>query len=228
MSNKNNNGKAPAVSRQIAVYKTNTKLLEFNDKLNQAPIANYAHIHAQSDDDGNGKRIYSLIGLVLQDYSKSKDDNTVRITANITPDEAQYIFSRAQACVENFEFSSEKIFGDKDGEGYSRVTKLRIARATIGSDKQPRKYPWYVECENGRGVSVKNSTGGSYCKSGSYIDGIKVFLNLNDLDFFKLLNRVSSYITVWESQYGASVMVTGKTELEAQYLEAVKNKNSAA
>ena len=228
MSNKKNKNGIPAISRQIAVYKTTTKLLEFLDKLNSAPLANYAHIHAQSDDDGSGKRIYSLIGLILQDYSKGTGENTVRVTANITPDEAQYIFSKIQNGADTFEFSSEKIFGDKDGEGYSKVTKLKIMRATVGSDGKSRKYPWYVECENGKGVSVKNATGGSYCKGGSYVGVNKVYLNLNDLDFFRMLNRVSSYITVWESQYGASLMINGRNELEAQYLEAAKNKDGAA
>ena len=227
-SNNNvNNTDNTRISRQIAVYKTDKKLIEFNDKLNQAPLGIYAHIHAQSDDDGSGKRLYSLIGLVLQDYT-DKNKDTVRVSANITPDEAQYIYSKANVGVEKFEFTSEKIFGEKDGDGYSRVTKLRIARATVGSNNEPRKYPWYIEVENGRGVAVKNANGGSYCKSGSYTDGIKVFLNLGDLDFFKLTNRVSSYIAVWESQYGAQIVVAGRTESEAQYIEAAKKREEAA
>lgn len=225
-NNKTNNNAVPIISRQIAVYKTDKKLLEFNDKLNQAPLGSYAHIHAQSDDDGSGKRLYSLIGLVLQDYT-NKNNDTVRVAANITPDEAQYIYSKVNAGVESFEFSSEKIFGEKDDSGYSRVTKLRIARAALGSNNEPRKYPWYIEVENGKGISVKNANGGSYCKSGSFTDGIKVFLNLYDMDFFRLMNRVSSYITIWEAQYGAQIMIAGRTESEAQYIEAAKNKGNA-
>jgi len=44
----------------------------------------------------------------------------------------------------------------------------------------------------------------------------KVYINLNDLDFFKLMNRAVSYIRVWESQYGASVMISGKNALDEQ------------
>lgn len=34
------------IDNQIAVYKTNKKLCEFNDKLKVAPVEYYGHIHA--------------------------------------------------------------------------------------------------------------------------------------------------------------------------------------
>jgi len=209
------------------VYKTDKKLLEFIDRLNPAPINSYAHIHAQADSDGNGRKIYSLIQVVLQDYSKGTGENTVRVKANISPAEAKFIYSRAFSGTDKFEFSSDKIFGEKDNDGYSQVTKLKIIRATAGSDGKPRIYPWYIECDNGKGIAEKNKNGGSYCKSGSFESANKVFLNLNDLDFFTRISDVVSYINIWESQYGASVMIAGRTELEAQYA-ALAEKNSAA
>ena len=158
----NNNAKTKDngvyVSRQIAVYKTDKKLLELNDNLNPAPITAYAHLHAQADrisEDRNymsetqyenGRRIYSTIRLVLQDYSNGTGDNTVRVMSNISPDETQYIYSRVFSGAEKFEFISEKIYGQKDENGYSTMTKLKIIRSTVGSDGKPRNYPWYIEC----------------------------------------------------------------------------------
>jgi len=225
-NNNNDNNASSAgktlVSWQIAVYKTDKKLIEFNDKLNVAPITTYAHIHAQADDGEDGRRVYSNIGIVLQDYSNGTGDKTIRVTANISPDEAQYIHSRINACSEKFEFTSDKIFGQPDEKGYSRMTKLKILRSNVGSDGKPRNYPWYIECENGKGIAEKNKTGGTYCRSKSFVSESKVYINLNDLDFFKLMNRVSSYIRIWESQYGASLMVTGKNAIEEQMAEANK------
>jgi len=183
------------VSRQICVYKTSKKLIEFNDKLNTAPIAAYAHIHAQADDMGGGRRIYSNIGVTLQDYAAGVGDKIKRASANISPDEAQFIFSRVQMGVEAFDFRQEKIFGAPDKNGKSIVTKLRVARASADSKGQPRDYPWYVEIENGSGVPVKNATGGTYCQGKSFLCASKVYINVNDLDFFKLMNRVSQYIS---------------------------------
>ena len=92
------------ISRQIAVYKTDKKLVELTDKLNPAPLELYAHIHAHGDDNGAGQRIYSNIGVVVQDYSAGTGANTKRASANLQPDEVQFIFSRVQNCVESFEF----------------------------------------------------------------------------------------------------------------------------
>ena len=43
------------ISRQIAVYKTDKKLVELTDKLNPAPLELYARIHAHGDDNGAGQ-----------------------------------------------------------------------------------------------------------------------------------------------------------------------------
>ena len=214
-TNANNN----FISRQISVYKTDKKLIEFIDKLNSAPFQTYAHMHAKAEDAGNGRKIYSNIGIVLQDYTNSKDENTIRVTANISPDEAQYIFNRVNAGVEKFEFNSDKIFGKADEKGYSKMTKLKIMRVSVDKDGKPRNCPWYIEIDNGRAVAEKNKTGGTYCKRDSFVSENKVYININDLDFFKLMNRVSSYIHLWESQYAAPSMITGRIKIDEMMYE---------
>ena len=57
------------IQNQIAIYMTNKKLCEFTDKLKPAPIEYYAHMHAQGEEQADGIRAYSCIGVVLQDYS---------------------------------------------------------------------------------------------------------------------------------------------------------------
>ena len=56
------------IQNQIAIYMTNKKLVEFNDKLKPAPIEYYGHIHAQGEKLEDGSRPRSCIGMVLQDY----------------------------------------------------------------------------------------------------------------------------------------------------------------
>ncbi len=72
------------IQNQIAIYMTNKKLCEFTDKLKPAPIEYYAHMHAQGEEQADGIRAYSCIGVVLQDYSNGTGDKTVRVTANLT------------------------------------------------------------------------------------------------------------------------------------------------
>lgn len=61
------------IQNQIAIYMTNKKLCEFTDKLKPAPIEYYAHMHAQGEEQADGIRAYSCIGVVLQDYDDLVD-----------------------------------------------------------------------------------------------------------------------------------------------------------
>jgi len=212
----NNNDNGTFISRQIAVYKTDKKLIEFIDKLNPAPITTYAHLHAQADDAGEGRKVYSNIGIVLQDYSAGTGDKTIRLTVNISPDEAEYIYSKVKIGIKEFEFSLSKIFGKPDENGYATATKLTITRGILDEEKKPLRYPWCVDAMIGRGIPEKNQTGGTYCQKNSFKCDKQVKVYLVDIDFFKLMNRVSSYIRVWESQYGASLMITGRNAVEEQ------------
>lgn len=205
------------ISRQITVYKTDKKLIEFIDKLKPAPTDYYAHIHSFGDKDEDGVKQISCIGIVLQDYSKGTGDQIVRVTANISPDEAEYILLQVKNRVSDFELKQEKIFGQPDQNGRAKVTKLRVIRAETGKDGKKRTYPWYVEIGNGTGVKAKTEKGGFYIKGDSYKEEGKVFININDLDFFKLLLRVSRYIEAWEATVAPHIIMSGKQAIaEAQ------------
>ena len=78
-------------SRQIAVYKTDKALLELVDSLKPAGTAYPAHIHASGEEDEEG---YSLIRLQMVDYSAGTGQKSVSVYANISPDEALYLYSR--------------------------------------------------------------------------------------------------------------------------------------
>ena len=198
------------ISKQITVYKTNKKLIEFVDKLKPAPTGYYAHIHSFGDKDEDGIKQTSCIGIVLQDYSKGTGDSIVRVTANISPDEAEYILLQMKNNVSDFELKQEKIFGEADKSGRAKVTKLRVIRAEVGSDGKKRTHPWYVEIGNGTGIKAKTDKGGFFIKGDSYKETGKVFININDLDFFKLMFRVSRYIEAWEKTVAPHIIMSGK------------------
>jgi hypothetical protein len=202
------------VSTQICVYKTNKVLVEFMDKLKPASTNGYAHLHATGDSvDVNGRKEYSLIGITMLDYSKGKGDKASRARANISPDEAKYIYSRLYAGFPTFELSQDKIFGTPDGAGQSDVTKLYISRQPTDNQGNVKTHPWYIHLENGKGISVKNRNGGTYMQSGSYIKQRTVSANLTDLDMFKLMSRVTCYISAWESAFAPSLIANGRQAL---------------
>ena len=190
------------IQNQIAVYKTNKKLVEFNDKLKAAPVEYYGHIHAQGEKLNDGSRPRSCIGMILQDYSKGTGENTIRVMANLSPEFFTYALSRVKIGVEQFEFSEEKIFGEPDAKGLSFVTKVSIKRASVDKDGRPRNYPWCIMVENGRGAKESTQTGGIHMKKGSYVKGNMVFVNINDYDFFCLMVKTCRFIETWELTNG--------------------------
>lgn len=143
----------------------------------------------------------SLIRLNMLDYSSGTGEKTVSVYANISPEEARYIYSALSCHLLDFGFSQDKIFGEPDEKGYSIVTKLQIARYDVDQKGNKRNYPWYVEIQNGAGVSVRNANGGRYCKKDSYVCRRKVRMFLSDRDMFVLFCRADSYIRAFEMEY---------------------------
>lgn len=190
------------IQPQIAIYMTNKKLCEFNDKLKAAPVEYYGHLHAQGEKVDGERSQRSCIGIVLQDYSNGTGNKTVRVSANLAPEFFAYALSRVSLGVELFEFYEEKIFGDPDKEGKSMVTKVSIKRASVGPDGKKRNYPWCVIVENGRAVKEGTQTGGVHMKKGSYQKERQVFVNINDYDFFRLMQQTTRYINAWELTNG--------------------------
>ncbi len=209
------------ISNQIAVYKNSKTLLEFQDKLKVAPIASYAHIHAGGETGADGRRMHSLIGILMKDYSKGTGDKAITVCANISPQEAKFILSRLTAGFSEYTFQQDKIFGDKDEKGYAKVSKVRIIRATKDSKGNVRKLPWYIEVENGKGIPQQNANGGTYMKSNSFVSTGKVFANLSDLDLFSLLSSVSSYIDCWEHAIAPALITKAKNTVATR--QAAKN-----
>ena len=152
------------ISNQIAVYKNSKTLVEFLDKLRPAGINTYAHIHANGEKEADGKKRYSLIGILMKDYSKGTGDKAITVSANISPEQVKFFLSRIEAAIESYSFSEEKIFGSPDKSGYAQVTKFKLIRATKDAKGNIRKLPWYIEIENGKGIPVQNASGGTYMK----------------------------------------------------------------
>lgn len=186
------------ISNQIAVYKNSKTLVEFQDKLKSAGIHSYAHIHANGEIDADGRKRYSLIGILMKDYSKGTGDKAVTVSANISPEQVKFFLSRIEACIESYSFLEEKIFGSPDKDGYAQVTKFKLIRATKDAKGNVRKLPWYIEVENGKGIPVQNANGGTYMKPNSFVSTGKAYANMSDLDLYECLSRVGSYINCWE------------------------------
>lgn len=216
--NDNNNQAQERITGQIAVHKTDKKLMEFIDNLNPAPIQDYAAIHAGAvrPYEKDGQRVYSVIRIVAQDYSR-KGEPSVRAKVNIAPEEAVYIANMARNGAKDFKFEAVKIFGNPDNQGYCPMTKLWITRSETTADGEILNRPWKVDIENGKGRKAQGKNGGAYCQSGSYALEKKVFLNFTDYEFFKLMYAVERYIHLWEIINGSKLIKAGREMRDTQY-----------
>lgn len=188
-----------AISRQIAVCKNDKALLELVDSLKPSCARFPARIHAAGEKEEDGER--SLIRLQMVDYSKGTGENSVKVHANISPEEACYLYSRVSGGVENFSFGADKIFGKAEEEGFSIVTRLHIARYAKDKAGREREYPWHVSIQNGIGIPQKNKNGGTFCQKDSYVVKKEAAMFLKDLDMFRLFYRADAWIKAFEQEH---------------------------
>lgn len=218
------------ISRQIDVCKNDKKLVELIAKLALAPRNYYAHIHAASDKVEGEKRAYSLIGIVIQDYSDSSKD-AVRSTANITPAIADYIFNIVRRGDLNFCYTEEKLLPNKDSTtGRNPVTKLTICRSdTVKKDgkEEKRRQPWFIGIENGTAVAATNAKGGSYAQKDSFVSEKNLVMSLTDVDMYRMFYNATHFISNWEAAYVPQHIYESEAAL-AQIIESKKNGNNAA
>ena len=201
----------PYISRQITVYQTDKKLIEFLDKLKSASVEHYAHLHADSERTEDGRRRISCIGVTMLDYSGGTGDSKITARANLSPDTVLYLFEHIRTSEMWFNYTEDKIFGEPDADGRMQVTKFRVAHG----DPSKRKLPWYIEIANGAGIGQKNKVGGTYMQAGSFAELSKVFINLSDKDIFLLFSRTARYIAAWEAAVCPALVSRGHKAIQA-------------
>ena len=211
-------------TNQIIKVQTDKKLIGFYDKLKKAPIERYAQIHAKGDVI-NGKRTNSLIGISLQDYSNGTGKNNRIVQFNLEPEQIQFLLTRVEAGWQEFEWSADKIFGEPNAGGYSTAQKIVINRHPLRKDGSPSTSPWFISISNGKGIRLQNKTGGFYMKGGSYVQESNVYINLTDMDMYKLLKRTDTFIKNWEKLVADQILLQGQ-ESYAAVVANLKNQNN--
>ena len=200
----------PQISEQICKIQTDKKLIALYDRLRYAACTNYAQLHAKGEYSENNRKIHSLIGITLQDYSKGTGEQNIIARFNLEPEQIQFFLTRITAGFQEFEWNSEKIFGEPDPQGYSTAQKFYISRHAFDKNGNPMKRPWYIQIQNGRGIKVQNANGGSYMQGKSFTAQKTAFIQLLDMELYMLLKRADSYITNWESWIAPSLIQNGK------------------
>lgn len=204
------------VSDQISKIQTDKKLIALYDRLRHSDFSHYAQLHAKGEYAEQNRKVNSLIGVKIQDYSNGTGERNVITQFNLTPEQIQFFLTRISAGFAEFEWTQSKIFGSPDAQGYSTAQQFIISRHVASSNGQPLKNPWRIQISNGKGIRIQNQKGGAYMQSGSYVAEKTAFIQLTDMDFFTLLKRADSYIKNWEACIAPSLIQNGKQMLANQ------------
>ena len=207
------------ITDQICKVQTDKRLIAMYDRLRYAAFSSYAQLHAKGEYQENGRKIHSLIGITIQDYSNGTGNKNVIAQFNLAPEQVQFLLTRIMAGFQEFEWNQQKIFGEPDAQGFSIAQIFNISRHAVDNQGRVMNSPWRIQITNGKGVRMKNKNGGAYMKGGSFQALKSASIQLTDMDLFSLLKRVDSYITNWENCISASLINNGKQALAQQQMQ---------
>lgn len=195
---------------QICKLQNDKKLISFHDRLRAALPTNYGQLHCKGEYSENNRKVNSLIGVSIQDYSNGTGERNIITHFNLAPEQVQFFLTRITAGFLEYEWNTSKIFGEADQNGYSTAQQFIISRHSRTTNGQEMKNPWRVQIVNGRGIKAFNKNGGSYIRSGSFVTEKTAFIQLTDMDLYQLLKRVDAYITQWENCIATPLFTNGK------------------
>ena len=201
------------INREIAVVRTQKKLIAFSDKLSMCKRDNYAKIHAESKEGVSS--FPSRIGVLIQDYSKGTGEKNNILEANLSPGAIAYIKNQLieKLSMRNidYEWKQQRIHEMKiDRNGFAPVQTLCIKRQCLTKKGEPQRNPWIISIENGVARPEKTSTGGTKINGNSYRKTNFAFIMLSEEDMFKLFWKVERYIQLWELAFAIPVIKEAK------------------
>lgn len=202
--------------KQITKSANKTKIIEFNDNMHfnnfQGPFGiNKSTVHSK----------ISKINITIVDFTNGNKDKTIVLKHNVDPSvmkaiSLQILSNRKDLFVNGIK--EQKInFHKKDEEGYSSVSGLLIKY------QEKMQNPWTVEIVNGKGIAVKNQTGGSIIKKGSYIETSKSAVYMSEMEFIIKMNEVRDYIEHFEI-INMSKMIQVRNKME----QRIRNESQSA
>ena len=179
-------------SRESAVYMTANKTFAIKPKPVKTDSLNPYKVLDQKE---------SKIKLMIQD--RTDENNKKFASFNLSFPQLHTVSQASDMAMfgqlSDWKMETEpKIFGEPDKDGYSQVTKLQLGRAEKDSQGRPRKYPWYIMIENGRGIKKPGKIKGSYyLDQASYKCDTSVYVNLRDADMKEMMYWTNRFIEVF-------------------------------
>ena len=130
----------------------------------------------------------------------------------------------------DYVYTSDKVISQrKDASGFAPVTKLLVTRTTYRKDGSLAKMPWCIKIMNGRAKLKVGDNGATTFDKSTLTDQKEAFINLSDREMFRMMTRITHFITLWENAQ-LSTMIKGaqmrKSEEEQRSLNYGTNQQN--
>ena len=204
------NGLGYDYGRQIVCDLRTKTLICFLNHLEPAPIEKWSQIHSEGDTI-NGKKRYSNIKCLAQDFSNGKGENSIFVSHNLSPKDVKLLKNMVDCRFNSYnkEFFKRMLNKEKEfcKQFFKRMTQDKISPYTsinITRDTNMR-LPWEIEVSQGKAVRVD-----SYKKKDKYEDIQSISQRYDDDSFFNLITTVYDFLILWEHTFGSALIKKGQ------------------
>jgi hypothetical protein len=207
MAFQSQNGLGFDYGRQIIVDRRNKTSICFLNHLEPASVANWSQMHA-SGEFKKGRKRYSRIKVLGQDYSKGTGADSVYCSYNLDPADIKNIRNIVDMRYNEYKTNFYKVMGDDNKPAPFR--RLTISR------NPGMNNPWCIEITNGMAKNKKpipNST-----------KTVKQYFDENN--FYKMIATVDTFVTLWEYTFVTKLIDKGTRRAYPLIEQSINYNNS--
>ena len=141
----------------------------------------------------------SYVQLRLKDYSQGKGDQSKNARYNLDLKTVRFIKRALDAGKTSFDYKGNKLHGkypEKAGPfaGLCPYFSIWINRSETDQNGRIKKYPWYIQIENGYAKAARGRIEGTfYAEKGSFRSTSKVGISCNDEDLGAIIDAYCRY-----------------------------------
>lgn len=204
MAFKNQNGLGFDFGRQIIIDRRRKTSICFLNHLEPASLANWSQMHATGENK-KGRKRYSRIKVLGQDYSNGTGNKSVYCSYNLDPADIKNLRNIVDMRYNQFKTDFYKVMNN--GNSITPFKRLTITR------NPEMNNPWCIEIVNGMAQNKKPIP--------DTVKTVKQYFDENT--FYKMIATVDTFVTLWEYAFVTKLIEKGTRKAFPLIEESINN-----
>lgn len=204
MAFKSQNGLGFDYGRQIIVDRRRKSSICFLNHLEPACVANWSQMHATGENK-KGRKRYSRIKVLGQDYSQGTGEKSVYCSYNLEPADIKNLRNIVDMRYNQYKTDFIKIM--ENGTNTAPFRRLTITR------NPEMNNPWCITIVNGIANNKKPIP--------DSVKTVKQFFDENN--FYKIIATVDTFVTLWEYTYVTKLIEKGTQKAYSLIEQSIRN-----